>query len=1294
MKRQSFLETKAGLFLGACFLLTLFCGVSFAQAGSSSLRGIVSDPQGRPIAGATVRLISEEKNISRTQSTGENGEYLFIAVPPATYRIEIEVKGFKKASIVDIQAQVDTPANVDAQLEVGDISELVSVSGSGEAPLNTTDATIGNTFESRRIAELPLNARNVVSLLSLQPGVTRAGAVNGGRSDQANITLDGVDVNEQQRGLDVVTGEAFASVIRVTPDSIQEFRVITTNANAEQGRSSGAQVSLVTKSGTNDWHGLLYEYHRNTITSANDFFNNKAGVARPQLLRNIFGGTVGGPIKRDRAFFFFSYEGFREATATSVVRTVPLPQTLGQGLVRYVTTSATAGSPCPTGSEPNRRCVLLGPADINAFYTAANGVTPGVSPAALALLADAARKYPSNDTTVGDLINTGGFRFNANTPTTADTYTAKFDFNLTDRQTLFVRGNYQNDEVGQAPDFPDFPAPTIWNHPKGIAIGHTWTASDRFINVFRYGLTRLSLSQLGDSAENTVSFRFVFAPAPTRTLERLTPVHNFVNDMSWVRGNHNLQFGPNVRLIRNTRNSLANSFDFMQTNPSGYNASAAVLTTAGADASGGPIFPNVASSSLGPLRNALSAVIGRFSSYTANFLYDADGSLLPVGASSDRTFATEEYDFYVQDSWRWRSNLTLTAGIRWSTSTPVYEVNGFEIVPTTPLGEFFDRREDSASRGAPLNELITLDKGGKFYGKPGFYPQDWNNFAPSIAIAYSPNFGKGFLGRLLGGNGKSVIRGGFRVTYDRIGSQLAVNFDGANRLGFASAITLPVNTYNVSTRLAPLYTGGVPDVRTFPFIAGSFSNQISFPLTQPADQAQRIETSLDSALTTPYNYNVNLSYGRELGKGLSFEVSYVGRFARNLLAQRDVMHLNNIRDPQSGQTWYEAINLLIDHRLRGTSILDVANVPFFQNVLPGLATTVTLAGVPRALTATQAAYRSIALPRVGPCGPTGPTCGQNVTDYTFRQLQWDDMPRSIFNNTFFHPQYGALNTWGTIAKSNYNSLQFSVRQRLKRDVTFDFNYTYGHSLDNASGLQSAGNFSTAAFIFNPLDPDGNYGDSDFDARHIVNANWLVGLPVGRGKAFLSDAGKVTDAVLGGWQLTGIFRWNSGFPTGAANRPFGFQRWPTNWNLSSGMVRTQPVASNPSDANGEPNIFENPLAALLSFRDARPGEAGDRNVFRNPGYFALDAGLYKTFKLPWEGHTVTFRWEVYNVTNTQRLTAPGGFGVSSVDPYLQGQFGLPTITSAPADFGKFTATQTPLGENKAGRVMQFALRYQF
>ena len=1301
--RRSLLR-KVTIWLSAFCLLGTLSSSLRAQTGSASIRGIVNDPQGRPVSGATVTLASSEKNLTRMQATNENGGYLFSVVPPGVYRIEVEATGFKKALLSSVQALVDTPANQDIQLEVGDVSETVSISSSSEAPLNTSDATIGNTFEARRINDLPLNARNVVGLLSLQPGVTRTGYVNGGRSDQSNITLDGVDVNEQQNGLDVVTNQAFASVLRVTPDSVQEFRVITTNPNADTGRSSGAQVSLITRSGSNQFHGSLFEYHRNTVTTANDFFNNKAGryvatdtqvlnglakvgqakLPRPPLLRNIFGGSVGGPIKHDRAFFFFTYEGFREATSTGVSQVVPLAH-VADGIIRYEAAPNADGSfpaasfVCPTVSRPTRRCLSLNAAQINAAYIAANGVSPGVNPAAVAFLGDKARRYGVNDPSLGDGINTGGFRFNARTPTTYDTYAAKLDFNLTDRQTLYVRGNYQDDLNGQPSVLPDTPAPSIWYHPKGLAIGHSWTASNKFVNRFTYGLTRAAFTRQGDQTGNQTVFRFIFAPVLTTALTRVTPVHNLVDDMSYLKGAHTFQFGGNVRLIRNSRGSFANAFDTLTTNPSGYNASAAVLTSAGADASGAAIFPNVASSSLTPLRNALAAVIGRFSQYTANLNYDQTGKLLPAGSPTDRTFATQEYEAYWQDSWRLRPSLTVTYGVRYTTSTPVYEVNGFQVQPTTSLGGYFITRKDSADHGVPFNDPITLDLSGKANHKPGFYKQDWNNFAPALAFAWSPDFGDNLFGRVFGREGKSVIRGGFRVVYDRIGSQLAVNFDLNNQLGFASALTVPVNTYNVSTKLAPLYTGGPVDVRTLPNVAGLFSSNLTFPLSAPANGAERIETSLDDTITTPRNYSVNFSYGREVGKGFSVEASYVGRFARNLLGQRDIMHFNNLRDPISGQTWYEAINKLIDYRYAGVPITSVSPLPFFQNVLPGIAGTFNVLGVPTALSATQRAYMRIALPSVG---------GLNVTDYTFLQsgARWDDKPASIFNNTFVNPQYAALNTWSTFAFSNYNAAQLSIRKRLSNDIAFDFNYTLSHSLDDASGLQNAGNFSTQSLIFNPLTPEQNYASSDFDVRHVVNANWVVGLPVGRGKTLFRDAGGLANGFLGGWQLTGVFRWNSGLPT-AGTRPFAFQRWATNWQISSGMVRVRPLETNPSNnVNGEPNLFTDPQAAFLSFRDPRPGEGGDRNVFRYPGYVALDAGLYKTFKLPWENQTVTFRWEVFNVTNTQRLTGFSGTGLST-DPFLLG-------TTPPAGFGQLNATQTPLSENKAGRVMQFALRYQF
>lgn len=1276
-------------------LALLTASVSFAQTGSSSLRGTITDLQGRAVAGAQVTITNAQKNFTRTQNTNSDGAYVFTAIPPGTYQLEVEATGFKKAAVSDLNALIDTPGTFDVQLEVGNIAETVSVIAGVDAPINTTDATVGNTFESRRIIELPLNANNVVGLLSLQPGVTRSGFVNGGRSDQANITLDGVDVNEQQSGLDIVTNQAFSSVLRVLRESTQEFRVTTTNPNADTGRSSGAQVSLATKSGTNEWHGSLFEFHRNTVTTANDFFNNKAGrflatdpqvlsgtavvgeprLPRPPLLRNFFGGSLGGPVKKDRAFFFFAYEGLREATSSGGLQVVPLPH-VGQGVIRYRTASGASDPSCPTGTPSGFRCLTA--AQINQAYLNANGVTPGVNQTALDFLKDKTQRYVANDTTVGDGINTGGFRFNAVTPTTQDTYVLKLDFNLTDAQTLFVRGNYQDDNIGQLPTFPDAEAPSIWYHPKGFALGHSWTISNRMVNRFTYGLTRAAFTRQGDQTGNNLQFRFIFNPLLTTALTRVTPVHNYVDDVTLVKGNHTLQFGGNIRLIKNSRVSFGNAFDTLTTNPSGYAASAAVLTSAGADGSGAAIFPDVAGSSLTPLRNALSAVIGRFSQYTANLSYDQTGKLLPAGSSADRTFATQEYELYWQDQWRIRPNLTLTYGVRWGTSTPVYEVNGFQTQPTTSLGEYFEKRKASANAGVPFNDPISLDLSGKANGRPGFYKQDWNNFAPVIAVAWQPQLPDNFWGKLIGREGRAVFRGGFRTTYDRIGSALTVNFDLSNQLGFASALTIPVNTYNVSNRLAPLFSSPNQDVRTLPGVAGNFSSQISFPLSQLPNGAERIETSLDDTITTPVNYSYTFSYAREVGRGLSFEMSYVGRFARNLLAQRDIMHFNNLRDIKSGQTFYEAMQALIDLRYSSVPITSVGAIPFFENVLPGIAGTFSVLGVNRQLTATQAAYRRVALPVVG---------GQNVTDYTFLQsgARWDDKPFSIFNNTFVNPQYAALNTWSTFAFSNYSSAQLSVHQRLSRDVTFDFNYTLAHSLDNASGVQNVGNFSTASLIFNPLNPELNYADSDFDIRHNINANWVVGIPFGRGKKFLSNGGKITNGIIGDWDLTGIFRWNSGLPTGVT-RPFAFQRWATNWQISSGMVRVRPVETSPGDVNGEPNLFADPTATFQSYRDPKPGEAGDRNTLRYPGYFTLDAGLHKTFRMPWEGQAITFRWEVFNLTNTQRLTGFNGSGLTT-DPFIFG--GAP-----PPGFGNMTGTQPPLGETKAGRVMQFALRYVF
>ncbi len=1280
---MKFSNKKVFLFLSMMLFSVFFANSINAQSGTSSIRGTVADPQGNVIAGATVIIKSEEKSFSRTQVTNGNGQYVFTAIPPDTYNIEVQANGFKKSVLSKVEALVDTPKTVDIPLELGQVNEVITVTGDTEAQVNTTNGSLGSAITSQQVIQLPLNARNTPDLLSLQTGVTpdngtgNGGAVNGGRSDQANVTLDGVDVNEQQGG------RAFFSVLRVTPESLQEFRVTTSNADANFGRSSGAQISLVTKSGSNEWHGSGYFYYRPSKKfQANDYFNNIAGVSQPAIERENVGGSVLGPIIKDRLFFAAFYERFVENTETPVTRQVPLAS-LGQGLVKYRVAAGalnSVGGGCnPTVSNGIATLTIL---QINACYTAANGVTPGVNPAGLAVLAAAASRYRANDSSVGDGLNTSGFRFNAKTPIRQNVITSRFDAKINDKQDIFARFQYQFDNETISARFPDTPTPNNWIHPYGLAVGHTWNLSNNIINKFNYGFTRDSFTQGGDSQQNFFSFRFVYQPLNfSRTLSRVTPVHNFVDDFTWVKGNHTISAGGNVRLISNSRTSFGASYDNASTNPSFYdNSGDDVITSTNGD----PIFPNVANSSQTNLRDALAAAIGRFSQYGVNLQYGKDGNLISQGKGISRTFKTQEFEWYAQDSWRLLNNLTVNYGVRWSTSTPVYEANGLQVKPTTSLSEFFDKRTTGAFNGQPFNGLLSVDVAGKANNKEGYYKQDWNNFAPAISAAWSPNFKNSFLKALFGSDGKSTIRGGFRMTYDRIGSALAVAFDLNSTLGYTSTRSIAANTYNVSDRLGPLFAGLTQNYRNLPNI--TIIPTLRFPLQTPADEDQRIEQSLDDKLTTPYSYNFNFSYGRELWKGITIEASYVGRIAKNLLVSRDTAHFNNLRDPATGQTFYSVLNQLLDYRSANASITSIPNIAWFNRFVPGLAGTYSINGVPTVLTATQAAYRRVARscsnaaprdPNTGQCtqGATSIN-GRNTNDYTFVQLLWDD-GLGAGNNLFIHPQYATFAAYSTIGVSSYNSFQFNIRKRFENGFQFDVNYTYSHSIDTASGNESSNAISSgASLILNPLDLNSDRASSDFDVRHLVNANFIYQLPFGKGRMLFGNSNKWVDAFIGGWQLTGIYRWNTGFPIG---EPFDDGRWATNWNVQSNGVRIRKLEKSPT-ANGSgglPNIFSNQTAAYQSFRNARPGEAGDRNILREPNYVTLDAGLYKSFKVR-EKQSITFRLEVFNVTNTQRLTGIANFRLA-LDPNLK---------TPPEDFGRFTQIQGK------PRVVQIAVRYDF
>jgi hypothetical protein len=386
------------------------------------------------------------------------------------------------------------------------------------------------------------------------------------------------------------------------------------------------------------------------------------------------------------------------------------------------------------------------------------------------------------------------------------------------------------------------------------------------------------------------------------------------------------------------------------------------------------------------------------------------------------------------------------------------------------------------------------------------------------------------------------------------------------------------------------------------------------------------------------------------------------------------MALNNLVDTKSGMDWYTAAGILEDLRRKGIPVSAVGNMPYFQNIFPSNLASLLNSNyfggnvINPAYNSTQAVY----------------AMGLEVFDNDWTDTQ-DALDTATGKNLFFNPQYGALAAIGSIGSSWYHGGTLSVRERLGSQLTMDFNYTYSHSMDDASGLQSTtstGGYGTN-FILNPIRQSDSFADSDFDVRHIVNFNAIWAVPFGHGRKFLSDSKGLANALIGGWQISGIMRWNSGLPFGA---PYDDARWATNWNAQSNAVRIKPIQACPTRGGIDaPKLFGcDPKGAYDSFRNAKPGETGDRSPFRLPGYFALDMGIGKEFIIPGtERQKLQLRFEVFNLTNTQKMgaidTSRTGYGIT-IDPF--------NGATPPSNWSNFTGIQG------LPREMQFGIRYSF
>jgi hypothetical protein len=1233
----------------ACLVLCFALSLSSWGQATTSLNGTVTDPTGAAVSQAAVTLTNASTNFARKTTTTGKGGYEFVSVLPGPYKIVVDAKGFKTFVQKDIVLEVNLPATVDVHLSIGSETQIMEVQ-SEAAPLNTTDPSLGHDLGSSAIENLPMEAEQLPLLLSLQPGVifngennalvsnpydTRTGSVNGEHSDQNNITLDGVSVNDE------FNGYAFTGVLPSTPYSVEEFRVTTSNYGASEGRSAGAQIAMVTKGGTNHFHGNLYEYNRNTIGEANDYFLKldelQAGVPNvpEHLVRNLFGGTIGGPILKDRLFFFFNYQGERQSYLESQLRNVPT-QSLADGVIEY---QCADQSQCPGGS-------VVG--ESGKSYTVPNGYW-GLSPSNLAQMdplgigpSQVALKffqaYPaSNDNTVGNLVNFAGYRFPARQLVSENWYIGRLDYKLTanGNHSLFVRGAARNDPTINPPFLPGTPPEsTSVDVSKGLVGGYTGVFGPRFVNNVHYGITKQSIATPGDTNLPWIVMRGIDQPI-VYSSSFTAPVHNIADTATWQRGSHNLQFGTNILLIRRDSDSYGNSFSSALTNSewmqySGFAAAPlSPLNPTYGCGTGGPCYPAVLSSFDQSYDWPLIAMMGMASEGFAQYNYKITNltaaTPLDQGAPISRHWASDTYSFFFQDNWRVRPNLSLTFGVNYQLMMPITETNGQEVTPNVNMGQWFNQRAIDAAKGIPSNQdaIISFQPAGSSYGRPGLYAAQKKNFAPRLGFAFTPHaYG-----------GKTVFRGGFGMYYDNFGPALALTYDATGTFGLSTTLENPeFELANGTTPLTPSTAPRITGMNSLPSSILRPAPSSTFPVEFPLG-SEAITNGIDQSLKTPYSYAADFSVQQQLPGKITMDLAYVGHFGHRLLAYEDVAEPMNLVDAKSGIPYYAAAKRLSSLWRQGTpeSSINASTIgptaQYWQDMLTAEPSyTLCSSGLPTSslLVATYDVF--------------GPGCGNlyNETSavYLLDVAGFPTMPTTGLNS-FFNSQYSSLWDWRTIGHSSYNALQAGFHRQMSHGLLFGFNYTWSKSQDLESMAERGAQYLTSSII-NSWSPNQMYAPSDYDVRNQINGYWVAELPFGRGKEWGGNVGPGVDAVIGGWQWSGTGRWTSGFPASV----YEAYVWPTNWDeMGWADLTGQPIPLGKTIVNGIPNIFNNTTAAPNAFNYAFPGESGNRNTIRGDGYFGFDMNLSKSWKIPhYEQQALQFRWSVYNVTNSTRLDA--------------------------------------------------------
>lgn len=1209
--------------------------VTFAQGTTSRVTGVVHDSNGAAVPGALVTLTNEGTTVSFTTETSDTGLYAFDLVQVGRYSITIEKQGFKKFISQDNVINVNQPTTVNATLETGGVAETVTVQAAGELVQTSTSGNLGSTIEQRTLESLPIvgtRGRNPLDLLNFQPGVVFGGNtggavnVNGSRDRAFNFTLDGIDINESTAG-----GSNFTP-LRPNPDSVQEFQVVTSNFTAELGRSSGAQVTLVTRSGTNDFHGSLFEYYRTPRLDAKAYPTTIAGLPKDQFVQHIFGGSLGGPLfnpgfgegtkagwLKDKAFFFVNLQLLRAYDTALVSRTV-YTQSARQGLFRYVvgranapagTSSASVNAsggpllPVCNATSSNAPC-------ISSYNIATNPTGIGFDPTLSGVLNSMPlpNNFSGGTGCSPDGLNTACFNFASPQHEKQYDFVTKLDFKLRDNNLIYIRyAQGKQDSLGDSanggrPIFPDSPnLVDTFRNPKNLAINWRWSPTATVVNEFIFGISKFAFSFA--TSEPDPNFPYSLFPTESSTIGISAPNLNFsynargvrtlqfIDNLTTVKGSHTLKGGINFRFSRHTddRSNVGGT----QIEP---------FVTFNQSAGFGPFnLPPTGSTSINStdltrLQNTINNLLGRVNTVSQAFVSDPNnpGSFAPAGTRWLNEAHYPELDFYFQDNWRARSNLVFDLGLRWEAKLHP-TVDGRPIlVPNQPV-----------KLGAPPSNTLKWVEGDLF-------KNDYGKFLPSVGFAWDPFK-----------SGKTSIRGNYRIASDRIATFL-----------FGSSIFQSTPGNNVGPTNSTFGQAGGLFRNIAPVIASLTPTSSPDSLRQPPTFGTGSISAIDPDLQFPQIHEWSLSFQREIWSNV-VEVNYIGKHGVHLLGGYNVNQVNIFASvPGVSETSFlDAFN-----KVRANSSY---NSPYINLIMSGNAANNGGTTRFRALNTTALSQGSAATLALAVSQRTCQTADVTAGICTNAQLNQRLLDLTGFRFLLQpYPQFtGGFNVFDSNDYSNYHGLQLILKRRINNGLGFQFGYTYSVSKDNRSWdpslstVSTGSNQSASSTPFDLRDRHLNYTWSDFDRRHVFQGTYTYELPFGRGRKFASDIPAVVDGVIGGWLFSGTVIWMSG-------RPF---------TVYSGLNTMSNVVQSTSDCSGCTResgqlVLENgrnfwfDSATRAQFTAPAPGSIGNtgRNFFLAPQYFQWDASLSKKFKFN-ERVSFDVRVDARNVLNNPSFDNP-------------------------------------------------------